>query len=631
MNKILQAVKSFKLSWLEKTICFCSLFFLALIPIIELVLHQFNLAIPDSRAIITHLFLVSGFFTAMFTAQYGEHISITAVQFIKSEKIKKIFFTAVTLISVFLLTILAWDCISFIRYGLMGKTVGRVPDQIIAIVMPLGYTVIAVSFCLKLQGKERWLAFLAMLIGTAAALPAVTKIIWGFDSPEPFYSWVNSLYDLAYIIRVPAIIFLILAAFLGMPLFSAMGGIAMIILQAAGREPDAAPIQIYSALTELDIIAIPLFTVTGFFLSESKAGERLVRTFRAFFGWLPGGMIIATIVICAFFTSFTGASGVTILALGGILFTILRENKYTEKFSIGLLTSAGGIGLMFPPSLPIILVASTTNTILHFMNIQVKYSIIHYFLGALLPGIIIITAMIITGFVLSAKVKISTELFNSKEALLSLKESFFEILMPVILVLGYFSGRLTLVEVSAFSVIYTVIVEVFINKDIAVKDIYKVFSKAAPIIGGILAILAIAKALSYAFVDSGVPESFALWMQNTVSSKFVFLLLLNLALLVLGCLMDIFSAILVFLPLIVPLGYAYGVDPVHLGIIFIVNLEAGFLTPPVGMNLFLASYRFEKPFMQICRNVLPFLNIRFIIVLLVTYLPFLSTFLTRFF
>jgi tripartite ATP-independent transporter DctM subunit len=632
MEKILQTLKfSFKLSWLEKAICFGSLSLLALIPIIELLLHQFNLTIPDSRAIITHLFLVSGFFTAMLTAQYGEHISITAVQFIKDEKVKRILLIAVTLVSVFLLTILAWNCVSFIKYGLMGKPVGRVPDRIIAVVMPLGYTVIAIRFCLKLKGKERLPAFLAMVIGTAAALPAVAKIIWGFEPPEPFYSWVNSLYDIAYLIRVPAIIFLVLAAFLGMPLFSAMGGIAMVILQAAGREPDAASIQIYSALTELVIIAIPLFTVTGFFLSESRAGERLVRTFRAFFGWLPGGMIIATIIICAFFTSFTGASGVTILALGGILYKILSENKYSEKFSIGLLTSAGGIGLMFPPSLPIILVASTTNTILHFMNIPVKYNIIHYFLGALLPGIILIAAMIITGFWLSAKVKISTEPFNSKEALLSLKESFFEILMPVILVLGYFSGRLTLVEVSALSVIYAVVVEVFVNKDIAVRDIFKVFSKAAPITGGILAILAIAKALSYAFVDSGVPESFAFWMQNTVNSKFVFLLLLNLALLVLGCLMDIFSAILVFLPLIVPLGYAYGVDPVHLGMIFIVNLEAGFLTPPVGMNLFLASYRFEKPFMQICRSVLPFLNIRFILVLLVTYLPFLSTFLTGFF
>jgi len=632
MNKILQAVKSFKLSTLEKAICFGALSFLALIPIVELILRQFKLTIHDSRLIITHLFLVSGFFTAMLTSKYGEHISITAVQYIKSAKIKKILTAAVTLISVFILTILAWNCVSFIKYGLMGKVIGYVPDKIIAVVMPLGYTVIAVRFCLKLQtGKERLLAFLAMLAGTAAALPAVAKIIWGFEPPEPFYSWVNSLYDIAFIIHVPAIVFLILAAFLGMPLFSAMCGIAMVILQAAGREPDAASIQIYSALTELDIIAIPLFTLTGFFLSESKAGVRLVRTFRAFFGWLPGGMIIATIIICAFFTSFTGASGVTILALGGILYTILSENKYTEKFSIGLLTSVGGIGLMFPPSLPIILVASTSNTILHFMNIPIKYNIIDYFIGALIPGIILVAAMIITGFVLSAKVKISKEPFNSKEALLSLKESFFEILLPIILVVGYFSGRLTLVEASALSVIYIVIAEVFINKDIALRDIFKVFSKAAPVTGGILAILAIAKALSYAFVDSGVPENFAFWMQNSISSKFVFLLLLNLALLVLGCLMDIFSAILVFLPLIVPLGYAYGVDPVHLGMIFIVNLEAGFLTPPVGMNLFLAKYRFEKPFMQICRYVLPFLNVRFVIVLLVTYLPFLSTFLINLF
>ncbi|GBU27526.1 C4-dicarboxylate ABC transporter permease [Treponema sp. R8-4-B8] len=196
---------------------------------------------------------------------------------------------------------------------------------------------------------------------------------------------------------------------------------------------------------------------------------------------------------------------------------------------------------------------------------------------------------------------------------------------------GYFSGILSLIEVSAVSVIYVIIVEVFIKKDILFKDIPKVFLKAVPIIGGILAILAMAKALSYSFIDSGIPESFSLWMQSAVQSKYVFLLLLNLALLVLGCIMDIFSAILVFLPLIVPLGYAYGIDPVHLGIIFIVNLEAGFLTPPVGMNLFLASYRFDKPFMQICSYVSPFLLVRLVVVLLVTYLPWLSTWLVKLF
>jgi tripartite ATP-independent transporter DctM subunit len=487
-------------------------------------------------------------------------------------------------------------------------------------------------FLLRLEtGRYRIFAGLAIVIGTAAALPAIAKLLWGFDPPEPFFSWVNTLYDTAWFIRLPAILFLILAAFTGMPIFAAIGGIAVIMLQGGGREPEAVPIQIFSALTDIDIIAIPLFTLTGFFLSESRAGERLVRTFRALFSWLPGGMIIAAVIICAFFTSFTGASGVTILALGGILHTILTENKYSERFSIGLLTSVGCIGLMFPPCLSIVLVATAINTILHFMNIPVTYSIIHFFIGAIIPGLILVFAMIATGMIASAKVKIPSEKFNAAHAFQSLKDSFFEILLPIILIAGYFSGRLTLAEASAVSVIYVVIIEVFINKDIPVADIPKVFLKAVKIIGGVLAILAMAKALSYAIIDSGVPEKFTFWMQSAVKSKWVFLLLLNLALLVTGCLMDIFSAILVVLPLIVPLGHAYGIDPVHLGIIFIMNLEVGYLTPPVGLNLFLSSYRFEKPFAQVCRNVLPFLIIQFAVVLLVTYVPLLSTWLIKFF
>jgi tripartite ATP-independent transporter DctM subunit len=372
--------------------------------------------------------------------------------------------------------------------------------------------------------------------------------------------------------------------------------------------------------------------LTGFFLSESKAGERLVHTFKSLFCWIPGGMIIATVVICAFFTSFTGASGVTILALGGILYTILTEkSKYPERFSIGLLTSVGGIGLLFPPSLPIILVGSTTNSILHFMGLTIESSIVHFFLGAMIPGIIMVLAMIVFAITASRKVKIPVEPFELKKAGLAIKGSALEILLPVILIGGYFSGILSLVEVSAVSVIYVFIVEVLINRDIAIRDLPKVFFKAVPIIGGVLAILAMAKALSYAIIDSQVPEHFALWMQSTVSSKFVFLLLLNLALLVVGCLMDIFSAILVVLPLIVPLGHAYGIDPIHLGVIFITNLEVGFLTPPVGMNLFLASYRFKKPFVEICRHVFPFLLIQLVIVLLITYVPWLSTFLPSLF
>jgi tripartite ATP-independent transporter DctM subunit len=629
------SIKAFKVSWLEKGICFGALSLLTLIPIVEFILHRFNLAIPDSKSIITHLFLVMGFFAAMLTSKSGEHISVTAVQLIKKDRVKHALEFVGTLVAVFILTILVWNCISYIKFGMRGNLIGFVPDRVFAIVMPLGFLVIALRFSLRLQtGKEKILALAAMLVGTAAALPAITRIIWGVDfdaTPEPFYSWVNNLNNAAFSLCTPAILFLILAALCGMPIFAAIGGIALVMLQAAALTPDIVPRRVFMALTHADYIAIPLFTLTGFFLSESKAGERLVRTFRVFFSWLPGGMIIATVIICAFFTSFTGASGVTILALGGILYTILTENKYTEKFSIGLLTSVGSIGLMFPPSLPIILVASTSGIILHDINAEFDYNIIHYFIGAIIPGIILVLVMIGVGFFVSRKVKVPVEKFEGKKALASLKESCFEILLPVVLILGYFSGLLTLLEASAVSVIYVFIVEVFINKDIAIRDIPKVFSKAVPIIGGILAILAMANALSYAIIDSGLPENFTMWMQGTIQSKLVFLLLLNLALIVAGFVMDIFSAILVLLPLVVPLGYAYGIDPVHLGIIFIMNLEAGFLTPPVGLNLFLASYRFERPFGRIFRNVLPFLLVQFAVVLLVTYVPFLTTWLVGFF
>jgi len=270
-------------------------------------------------------------------------------------------------------------------------------------------------------------------------------------------------------------------------------------------------------------------------------------------------------------------------------------------------------------------------TILHFMNQPTGYNIIHFFIGAIIPGLILVVAMIIAGLVLSSKTKIPTEKFNPKEALLSLKESALEILLPVIMVVGYFSGLLTLVETSAISVIYVVIVEVIIKKDIALREIPRVFSKAVPIIGGVLMILAMAKSLSYAIVDSGLPETFTFWVHDAIQSKLVFLLLLNIALLILGSVMDIFSAILVVFPLVVPLGYAYGIDPVHLGIIFIINLQVGFITPPVGLQLFLASYRFEQPFMRVCRCVLPYIVIQFAIVLLVTYVPLLSTWLPRLF
>jgi tripartite ATP-independent transporter DctM subunit len=253
------------------------------------------------------------------------------------------------------------------------------------------------------------------------------------------------------------------------------------------------------------------------------------------------------------------------------------------------------------------------------------------FAGGILPGLILITVVIIFGVAASIKVKIPVTPFNLKQSLRSMKNSAFEILLPFILSIGYFSGVFSLVEIGAIAAVYTFIVEVFIHREIKVKEVPQVFLKAVPIIGGVLSILAMSSALSHYIVDTQVPENVARWMHTAVKSKYVFLLLLNLALLLVGCLMDIFSAILIMLPLVIPLGQAYGIDPVHLGIIFIANLEVGFLTPPVGLNLFLATYRFKKPFVEICRYVFPFLLIQLVVLILVTYVPWFSTYLTRFF
>ncbi|MDR1596558.1 MAG: TRAP transporter large permease subunit [Treponema sp.] len=609
---------------LEEGLCYFSLLCLTLLPAVEVILRTFfKTGIPDAPGILAHLLLAAGLLSGMITTKNSEHLSIALVQTFFKDKVKAPLQVITCCLSAFVLTVIAWSSISFIKIGLIGRMIGFIPDKVFAAIIPVGYGVIALRFArgAPLTGKARIIPFLVMLLGTFFALPVMAKAVWGFDVPPFFDSLFDTISLLGYYIRIPAVCILILAALAGTPLFVVMGGLALLLIQSSWGEIDVIPNQVYIALTQDSIIPIPLFTLVGFFLSESKAGDRLVQTFRSLFSWMPGGMIIAAVVICAFFTSFTGASGVTILALGGILFSVLSEHiKYPEKFSIGLLTSSGSIGLLFPPSLPIILVGATTMT-----------NIMHLFLGGIIPGIILVITLIFFGIIISVKFKIPVESFHLREALRGLKKSAFEIILPFLLIFGFFSGILSLVEVAAVALIYIFIVEVLIHRDIKLSGLIPLFRKAVPIMGGVLSIIALSMALSYYIVDSQAPDKLTQWMQAAIESKYVFLLVLNLALLVVGCLMDIFSAILIVLPLISPLGQAYGIDPVHLGIIFITNLEVGFLTPPVGLNLFLATYRFKKPFLEICRYVFPFLLIQLVVVILVTYVPWFSTYLTRFF
>ena len=607
---------------IENVFCILSLVFLALIPLAEVVARLFRTGVPASSGMMAHMLLVAAMLAGMITTRDSEHLAIGLVQHFAGDTVKRRLRVLTSLLSVFILTVIVWSSFSFIRIAL-GRQIGIVPDWVFASFIPIGYGIIALRFAFmsKLRGWKAVFPVLAVIGGTIASFPVIAKFIWGFDMPDAVFYLTDQFFFFSSFISRPLVVILILAALAGTPLFVIIGGLALHLLHAAGGEMDTVVSDIYSALTNPDIIAIPLFTLTGFFLSESKAGDRLVRAFRGLFNWLPGGTIIATVVICAFFTSFTGASGVTIVALGGILYVILSERmNYPAKFSIGLLTSVGSIGLLFPPSLPIILVGATTQT-----------NIFHMFLGGIFPGLLLVLLMIIFAVIVSAKIKIPVEKFNFRNAVTGLKESSLEILMPIILITGFFTGILSLVEIGAAGLLYVFIVEVFIHRDIKLADVPKVFLKALPIIGGVLSILALSRALSFYIIDSQAPMNLASWMQNVVTSRIVFLLLLNLMLLIVGFFLDIFSAILVVLPLIVPLGQIYGIDPVHLGIIFLINLEVGYLTPPVGLNLFLASYRFNRSFIDICRFVFPFMIVRLAVVLLVTFIPELSTFLPSLF
>jgi tripartite ATP-independent transporter DctM subunit len=583
----------------------------------------FGSGIPGTSGLPVHLLLLGGMLAGMITTRTEEHLSIALVQYFSRSSLKQRLRGGTNTLAAFITTAIGCCGPAFIKIGLTGDPVWLISDRVFALIIPIGYLVIAVRFARRtgFTGWKRILPVLAMVLGILVSFPSIAKFLWEYDIPPWAQDIQNFLHTLSLIVKIPAVAGLLVCALAGLPIFVVMGGMVLLLLESSSIPVDVVATDIYSALTNESIIAIPLFTLVGFFLSESKAGERLVAGFRGLFSWLPGGMIIATVSICAFFTSFTGASGVTILALGGILYTILADHvKYPETFSIGLLTSVGSIGLLFPPSLPLILVGAMTET-----------DIFHMLAGGFIPGLILVLAVIAFGIVMSIRTKIPVEPFRFFACARALKGSILEILLPILLVAGYFTGILTLIEIGAAAVIYIFAVEVLFHRDIPLRQVPQVFLKAVPIIGGVLAILALSQSLSYYIVDTNIPTELADWMQGTIKSRNLFLLLLNLALLVVGCLMDIFSAILIVLPLIVPLGAAYGIDPVHLGIIFIINLELGFMTPPVGLNLFLASYRFKKPFVDICRYVFPFLLIQFVVVMLVTYVPFLSTFLTRFF
>jgi len=413
---------------------------------------------------------------------------------------------------------------------------------------------------------------------------------------------------------------IILAALIGTPLFAAILAVAMIGFYHSGVDLSVITIEIYRIADTPLLMALPLFTLTGYIMGESKTSERLVRLTRVFFGWMPGGLAIVALVTCALFTAFTGASGVTIVALGALLYPALRQSQYSDKFSLGLVTTSGSLGLLFPPSLPLILYG----IIAQQMNTGQNVTISNLFLAGLLPGILMVLLLSFWSLWASRNNPEPKVPFSSEEALATIREAAWEIPLPLFVLVGVYGGFLTISEVAAVTAIYIIVVEVFIYREIKLSRLPGIMRESMIVCGGILLIIGVSLAFTNYLIDAEVPMRLFELIQKLVTSKIAFLILLNIFLLILGAILDIFSALIIMVPLILPVAASYGIDPVHLGIIFLANMQIGYFTPPVGMNLFIASYRFNRPITELYKASIPFMIVLLIALLIITYWPGLS-------
>jgi tripartite ATP-independent transporter DctM subunit len=409
------------------------------------------------------------------------------------------------------------------------------------------------------------------------------------------------------------LIVIVLFAVLGAPLFSVIGLTSVVNFVHSGSSFLIVPQEIAKISSMQLLYSIPLFTFAGYVLARSNASKRLVRFTKAAFGWIPGGLGIVTLITCAVFTAFTGASGVTIVALGGFLLPALLSEKYHPRFSLGLVTTSGSVGLLFPPSLPIILFGVISGAMIEKL-----------FVAGLIPGLIIILVFSIYSMVVSRRNKIETTPFSWKELRDAFIEVKWEIPLPVLLFAGVYSGLMAISNAAAFVAAYILIVEVFILRDVKWKDLPKIMRESMVLVGAILIILSVSLSATNYIIDQEIPQKLFLAIKGFITSRWAFLIILNLFLLVVGCIMDIFSALAIIVPLILPIAEAYNVNLIHLGIIFLANLEIGYLTPPVGMNLFISSIRFNKPIVDVYRSTIIFIGLSFISLIMITYIPELS-------
>ncbi len=583
---------------LESGLAGLALVLMAILPLAEAGLRAlFGVGIPGSLPFVQHLTLWVTFLGAALAAREGKLLTLATGEFLPEgrwREVAKIGANTVAAGITALLARAAWDLMVIERQAGTEVAAG-LPVWVAQLAMPIGFAFIA--WRLVGHSADRGVARIPALIGLLIGLLVGQSPLWLEGVPA-----------------LPLVGVVLVATLLGAPIFAALGGIAVLLFLAVGVPAAAVPAESYRLVVSPTLPAIPLFTLAGFMLAKGGASERLLKVFRALFGWVPGGTAVVATLSCAFFTVLTGGSGVTILALGGLLFQALRSDGYRERFSIGLLTASGSLGLLFPPALPLML-----------YGIVAQVAIPDLFLGGLVPGLLLLLLVAAWGVREGILTKAGRQAFSLREVRSALWQGKWEMALPLVVLGSIFSGYATLVEAAALTVLYTFVVESVVHRGLSVRrDLPKVLVECLVLIGGVLIILAAAMGFTNYLVDAQVTSRLVEGVQTYIHSPLVFLLCLNLLLLLVGCLMDIFSAIVVVVPLIVPLGVAFGIDPIHLGIIFVANLELGYLTPPVGLNLFFAAYRFERPLLQVWRAAIPMFVILAIGVLLITYVPWLT-------
>ena len=571
---------------------------MALLPLAEIVLRAtLHVGISGSASFTQHLALVVGMLGAAVAARQGRLLSLSTIDSMLTgcEALLARFFTRTVAVLVGALL-----CLASIEFVLAERAGGNViaygiPVWLGQAVLPLGFALITLR--LAWSAADGWAARIATLaLAAAAALAAAHRL------------------PLNDTLAITAIGVVLVAAILGSPVFATLGGLALLLFWNDGLPMASLALDHYRLVVNPSLPMIPLFTLAGYFLAEGGAPRRLVRVFHAFFGGLRGGAALVTVLACAFFTSFSGASGVTIIALGGMLMPLLLGSGYSQKSALGLLAGAGSLGGMLPPGLPLVLYA-----------IVAKISIEEMFLAGLLPGLLMVALIAAWGLRQAPRVATTDRAFDWREARSALLAAKWELLLPPIAFFGLFGGFATPVEAAALTAVYAFVVEVFIYRDLSLRrDVPRVMAECGLLVGGVLLILGVALGFTNYLVDARIPDRAVDWVTGALESRWTFLLALNLFLLVAGCLLDIFSATVVLVPLIVPLGLAFGVDPIHLGVIFLANMELGYLTPPVGMNLFFTAYRFGKPLPEVFRAVLAPIAVLAAAVLLITVFPALS-------